>query len=488
MNAHTPISIQTTHGRLALIRDPLRTLGFMRRLRGGRVGDLGRLPRHAGVVLIGLAAVWAPVVAYLTLAPKSYTSGFTLILPGAGSAASVNLSDLGQASSSAASAFSSSSLSPTVTYERLLGADRVIAAAAASREEETGAFGKPRVKLADQTSLVAVEVKGPSPEIARRRAEALLASFQSELDRLRADEAASKQDASAAAIADYETAVADIRRKITAWQRETGLVSRAQYAGMVMDADALARKLEALESDLSARREEALRLTDALGVDAPTAAATLKLHADPEFQRTVAEMAEHAAAVSIARGQYGARHPVVVNASLRETGARSRAEARAIAATAIAPNAVAAVIDMAATGERARLLGRLVEASAQVEALAAERRAVASRLVDRRAEVMALIDAAAALDDLERDYQVAEAVFASAMARSDATKTDIYASYPLVQVLEDPATPEKPSSPRKLIALAAGIAASLMMIGGLTLGWLRRPLIDMLLAPRAEAA
>jgi len=88
---------------------------------------------------------------------------------------------------------------------------------------------------------------------------------------------------------------------------------------------------------------------------------------------------------------------------------------------------------------------------------------------------------AARLDDLTRDYQVAETVFSSALARANTTKADVYASYPLVQVLADASLPQSPTSPQPVIAIAAGIAATLMIVIGLLLAWARRPLIDKLL-------
>ena len=96
----------------------------------------------------------------------------------------------------------------------------------------------------------------------------------------------------------------------------------------------------------------------------------------------------------------------------------------------------------------------------------------------------ALLEPATRLKDLQRDFAVAEAVFASAIARGQTSRSDRFASYPLVQVLEDPSLPEHPSSPRRKLAIAAGGAATIFLIIGLSLGWLRRPLIDRLLAER----
>jgi uncharacterized protein involved in exopolysaccharide biosynthesis len=72
-------------------------------------------------------------------------------------------------------------------------------------------------------------------------------------------------------------------------------------------------------------------------------------------------------------------------------------------------------------------------------------------------------------------------VFASAIARAQSSKLDVYASYPLVQVLENPSLPTKPSSPNHKLALMAGIAATLMLLFSLAMGWIRIVLISRLL-------
>ena len=89
--------------------------------------------------------------------------------------------------------------------------------------------------------------------------------------------------------------------------------------------------------------------------------------------------------------------------------------------------------------------------------------------------------AAASLQDLERDFSVAEAVFASAIARAQSSKSDVYASYPLVQVLENPSLADRPSSPNRKLAIAAGVAATMMMLLSLLMGWVRMAVISRLL-------
>ena len=112
-----------------------------------------------------------------------------------------------------------------------------------------------------------------------------------------------------------------------------------------------------------------------------------------------------------------------------------------------------------------------------------------STFVNRRFNAYALWPRerlAARLEDLQRDFSVAEAVFASAIARTQSSKTDIYASYPLVQVLEDPSLPDGPSSPKRKLAVVAGVAATVLLLFSLSLAWIRLALIRRLLFTKAE--
>lgn len=139
-------------------------------------------------------------------------------------------------------------------------------------------------------------------------------------------------------------------------------------------------------------------------------------------------------------------------------------------------------LDLAPSGVRADLLSQLVAKDAERAGLAQELSALRDQLAAAARDLDGKRAAAAALQDLERDFAVAEAIFASAIARAQSGKSDFYASYPLVQVLENPSLPERPSSPNKKLALAAGGAATFMMLIGLLIGWTRQALIGRLLS------
>jgi uncharacterized protein involved in exopolysaccharide biosynthesis len=451
---------------------------------GGGLGDLGRLPRYLAFALLGATLIWAPITGYLKTAPERFRSTASLILPGSGASASLNLNGIGQASSYASSAFASNAVSPTETYKRLLGADRILAAAAQTLNMARADLGSPRISLVDQTSLIHIETVGNSPEDAQARGDAILAAFFAELDALRADEVDTREGSGLQAMEDYRGSVAATRRDIARMQADSGLLSMQQYEDLV-DRH-IARESQALElaALLSDKTAEVARLEDQLGVRAPLAATTLKLFADGSFLRMLDEVALHEAALAEARAAYGPHHPRVEEAAHARAAALAAARALAAKVTGLGA-ADLDRLDLAPAGVRADLLAQLVEKDASRAGTAQELGTLRAQLAAGAADLEVKRVAAAALQDLERDFAVAEAVFASAIARTQSGKSDFYASYPLVQVLENPSLPDRPSSPNRKLAWAAGGAATVMMLFGLMIGWTRQALLGRLIAAPA---
>ena len=306
-----------------------------RALVGGALSDLGRLPRYMAFALLGGAMIWAPITGYLKTAPERYKSVASLILPGSGASASLNLNGIGQASSYASSAFASNAVSPTETYKRLLGADRILAEAARSLEIPQSALGRPRVNLVDQTSLIHIEMVGDSPIDAQARADAILAAFFAELDALRTDEVDTREDSGLQAIADYRRSVSETRAEIAALQAESGLLSMDQYEDLVDRHLALTSRVQELSAVLSDKSAEVAQLESRLGVDARKAAATLKLFADGSYVKMLQEGAVFEAALAEAQAHYGPSHPKVQEARQARDGAAAVALDLAVAITAL---------------------------------------------------------------------------------------------------------------------------------------------------------
>ncbi|KZY36120.1 hypothetical protein A3731_16210 [Roseovarius sp. HI0049] len=470
---------------LSICRSPLRSLSWRRILTGGRLSDAGRLPRYLAIFLLGASALWAPIMGYLATAPLKFSSHASLILPGSGASASVNLNNIGQASSYANSAFSNGSVSPTETYKRLIGADRILDTAAESLGLARSALGQPRVTLVDQTSLIHIEVKGASAEEAQHYGEALLAAFFDEIDKLRSDELATREVSGAGAIEDYTQSVRDTRAAITELQQRSGLTTAAQYHEQVAAHDRLKQQHQEMEAEFGNQSEKVAALEAALNLPPESAAATLKLYADAPYLALLEDVSAHSATLAQAAASYGPRHPARVKAEEAFVAARESALARASKVTGLSADALKG-LDRAPEGQRAALLSELVRENALRAGLEKQLATLDARIKAEESRLEGLAALASELEDRQRDFAVAEAVFASAIARTQSTKSDVYASYPLVQVLENPSLPEHPSSPRRKLAIGAGVAATFMLLMGLVLAWVRKPLISRLLEKPAD--
>lgn len=470
--------------RVRLLRTPIRTLSLRRMVRGGRLNDVGRLPRYALLVGLVLSAIWIPIGLYLGLAAPTYMSSVSLILPGTGVSSSVNLSEIGQASTSANSPYSSSSISPTVTYQKLVQSQRVVGLAAQNARIPNDVFGRPRVKLVDQTSLMEIQMKGASPDEAKAKAEAMLAAFLSELDALRDDEMARRESSVTGTVKKYQDAVNAIRDRISALQIETGLSSTDQFSGIVQRNEELMANIAEGQAELDRVGTSVDSLSSLLGISSESAALTIKLQADPEYAAHSAALSELSAKLAELGNLYGPHHPEVTDARKRHIGTRLKMLDRAMLVTGLGMEELQTELERAASGERGALLAKLVSETAKRDGLTARLAVLRDKLAGNQARLVDLTEAASRLDRLNRDYKVAEAVFTSALARLNVSKTDIFASYPMVQIAEPPSLPWKPSSPNTILAIVAGIMATFCAVVGLVLFWVRRPLIDKLTGAR----
>lgn len=415
---------------------------------------------------VSVAGCFTIATAYMVLVPKSYTSEWSVILPGAGSDTRLALDGIGQAQSSASSPFSDKSLSPKVNYKEIAESRPVLQAAAKSINVTEKEFGKPKIKLVDQASIIQFEITGRSPEEARRRSWALFEAFRQRLDALRLDEVHSKNTSLRASIGDVEIGLKTARQKLLDLQTESGLASIEQYNQLVSSIETLRRDQAITRATVAEKRSAFEAVRRELNLGQSEAAQLLRLSADPELRELSATFAKASAAYAEVATRFMAEHPRVVDARAKLASIKDALRAK----LGGNPDSQIAVLKaLPLDNERVlTLMASLIEKAAEAagqEARLAEIDRIMADIEDRRAKLGAV---AAHLDDLQRDHMIANAVFSAALARLDASKSDQYASYPLAQMLSEPTLPESPSSPRMLFAAIAAFGGSTL----LCLGWL----------------
>ena len=423
---------------------------------------------------VSLFGLWAAALVFLQTAPPKYTSNWTLILPGATASANVSLDSIGQASPVVSSPFASSTLSPKVIYKAIAESDRVRGLAARSLDMPFGEFGMPRITLIEQTALINLTMTGRSPEEAQAKANALNHALEEQLDALRKDEIARRAAAVQDSLRDYDTSLQAARQHILDFQQATGLVSTKQFDELALSIEELKRKLANQHAVLAGSEAQHQGLVENLDLSPDLAAKALMIQADPAFAELVREHAEATTMLANRLSRFGPNHPQVVAERARQQAALSGMLAIAGHVLPDASPDLLRRLGLVDSPARAELFQQLVRESAELDGTRQEVAVLEGELQQLEANLSQRSRQAAHLEDLQRDHLVAEAVFTSAIARVDTNRADIYASYPMVQMLAEPNLPPSPSSPRKGLVLAGAAAGSLLAMAAWTFAWLRQ--------------
>ena len=426
-------------------------------------------PRIAG----SIAPVWLLAAGYYFLMPPIYTSNWSLILPASNSGSTVTLESIGQSTTTPNQPFGNITLSPKVIYREIANSDQVRQAAAASLALDTTAFPRPRIKLIDETSLMMFQITGRSPEDAQARAKALMTAFSTQLEMLRRDELEKRSASVQGSLKLYEATLKAARDKILEFQRASGMLSLSQYNEAVSGAEVIRRKLAELRTGLQKVQAEQIALRGRIGVMPDAAAAGLKLVADPAFAKLAAGFAEANAQYHEDSLRLGPNHPARLAAKSRLDAAMDQLH-RIARASNVGPGVDVQKLALFVNGShQADMLRSVVGNEAMIEGLGREVNALEAELTRLEGEISRMSGDAAKLEYLKKDHLVAEAVYTSAVARLDTSRTDQFSSYPMVQILSEPDLPVIRTQPRLSYAVAGGVAGTILILLAWGAAWAR---------------
>jgi uncharacterized protein involved in exopolysaccharide biosynthesis len=422
-------------------------------------------------VPLSIVAIWALALTVATLLPKTYRTSWSLILPISSASSTVSLDSIGQSTVQPGQPFSNVTLSPKVIYREILGSERLAADAARRLGMARDDFGRVRVRSVDETALLNLEISGRSAEETLAKAKALNAAFADKLDQLRSDEAERRAQTVRESLKRYEATLGDVRQRITQFQRETGFLSSNQFSDAAQAVEIARRKTTELTADIKKIAEERAALTRQLGLSADDAATALKIAADPSVQALVRTYSETNATIRENEQRYGTRHPSIAIATSKRAGVIQ--ELKAIASTqGVIGHSDAKLIGFAVVAsQQSELMRGLVQSDIQLGGRRAELEAVKSELARLERDAQRLSVDATRFEGLKKDLLVAEAVYTSAAARLDTNRSDVFASYPLVQHLSQPELPKGPQRLHMIFAIAAASVGTLFILFAWGLSW-----------------
>jgi len=426
--------------------------------------------------LIANATLWGVALIYLAIAKPVYISKWALILPGSGGGISVNLTNIGQTSSSSDSPFGNAAADPRANYQFLVTSEEVLADAAAQLKIKPQELGKPKVKLVDNTLIMELEVAGPSPQDAQRQSLAIYEALKTKLDFLRREEVAKREEGSQGSLDSAQEKLKIAQQDLSEYKAMSGLISSDQIKDLSNNIEQL-RKQKAEGYALVKQTTNRLnQLSFDLNLSVPEAANAFTLQADQLFQQNLKDYSESSALMIVLKAKWGDNHPLVIKEEARkgatETALMDRAST--ILGRKVSPSALAKLnIKSDNSGGRESLIRDLVTAQSEQKGVTAQNQALSEQITELESRLKSLVQKETKLDNLLREVQVAQAIFTSTLAKQDLGKTDTYAVYPIIQIIAKPSLPEEQSSPNAAIVILGTGIASIFITAAIVILWQR---------------
>lgn len=420
------------------------------------------------------------VILYLHKAP-SYTSDMEMVLPGTGSSNSVSLDNVGQVVSQTNTPFSGGGFNPRVNYKEMLSSRGVRARAANKLNLTIEELGKPRIKLTEQTSIISLSMRANSKELAQAKTIVMYESLQEELSSLRADEVNKRDESINLVLDQYRVKMNIARNAIVDFQQRSIVVSIDQMDQLVRTLSSVKEKNVYVKAEAKETQEYIYQLSEELGVSPKLAGQAFALQSDVEFRAYTNELKDSLIKLTEYSSRWGINHPKVKAQQKRLTFTRTAINKRTHEMYGVNTTEVFNSLNLDLNPDRSELFAQLIATYAKQkgqESMLTELTRSEKHLADQlKVYSREIVE----LERLHREFNMSEAIFTSAAARLEASKSDIFASYPVLQMLTTPSFPEKQSSPKNVIAFAGALAGFIFITLGLLILSQRNKLINIIL-------
>lgn len=417
------------------------------------------------VILFMLAAL------FIIFSKPVYNSSWTLLLPGTSRVSTLNLESIGEAVTTSNSAYGNVSISPKSTYKEIALSDSVIIEAANSMDITSAEFGRPKIKLIDQTPAMLFSVKASNSEQAQQKAVAFNQAFQLRLDKLRKDEISHQQTALNSQLKAARTSLTKARNKMSEYQTVSRVISDEQFQELATNTEKVRLQHAQEDSELQRLSGYVNELQNALQINIDQAHEISLLQSDKAINSMLSKLGELRAETAANKSKLAAKHIKMILLE-KETSALEQNLFSTIQDTSNTLAQLKKQKLLSLLREESRsVLEDLILSYAKMKGQKQQVVSLAQKLNEFEHRLSEHSNDAAKLSDLKRNHQIAEAIFSSALAKIDTGGLDVFATYPLTQMLTEPGDSVKKSTLKIKLMIAASIIASLLyMLGVLALG------------------
>jgi uncharacterized protein involved in exopolysaccharide biosynthesis len=426
-------------------------------------------------------AVWGLAFTYLKKTPLAFTSELVIHVAGSSPGVSVNLPSIGQANTSSSTSFGAHS-DPRENYKLMATSATVLKTAAESLEMPESQFGKPNLELINNTTLLLLEVNARDPKMAEKKAWALYQALYKRLNVLRSQEQEERDKAVQQVLEDTRVKLTDAQNKLSSYKLQSGFNSSDQIKDLIGSMGNLQTELIDAIAQYRQTNDSLQQLASTLRLSPQNAADALVLQTDQEFQKTLIEYTDATTILTNLLPSRGINYPDVVEARQKQQASLKALLQRGQKLLGIPVEQLSLerlILDNSnGSGvKRGDLFVQLVKTNADLKGLEGQITALKEQINNLKSELNTLTEQESIHDNLDRNLQIAQAVFASTLTKIDLSKGDPFASFPMIQIIEEPSLPTEPSAPKPKLVMAGAFVGSLFVSAGLTLLWWREPLL-----------
>lgn len=416
--------------------------------------------------LIGLnGAIVGAVITIATLSPRTWTANAQLILPDTTTNLDASLGTLGQLKDRGV-AFTNE-LNPLKVLTSIITSDDAIRPVFLSDPEKDrfrslSSYKKLfKVKPADQSTTIQLEVTASESELAKQRAERLIESYQERLNKLRQGTANAREVFTQTQLKEAEGNLQLVKSKLAQFKNSTGFVSgEEQTKNLVAAINALRTTQTDVLAQEKATATRSQELSRTLGMTPQQAIDSLRLSENKEYQTLRQKLTELNTEIAVSRGTLTEEHPTVRSLSQQRQKLLNALNRQL---NVVVPSADG--IDTNFGGNNFKdatieLIAELIQVDSESKGLKQQALILQNQLQKLQAELKNISTLQSQLLDLQRQYDIAEGVYKGIVAQLEQSKIVAFNSYPNLQVLDQPSVDPKPTSPKKSLMAIGGILTS----------------------------
>ncbi|HEY9778724.1 MAG TPA: hypothetical protein V6D09_01055, partial [Leptolyngbyaceae cyanobacterium] len=302
--------------------------------------------------------------------------------------------------------------------------------------------------------------------------------LEARLDKLRSQELIRRDASSKTALNSSQKKVEIAQNRLSNYKALSGLDSGEQLRDLSINIEQLRRQ----QAEILAQQQQAStrlkQLSANLNLSAQQAADAFVLQTDQIFQQNLKDYSESSAALDVLSSKFLPNYPQVV----AQRAARDAAQAALLKRSQSllgrqVDQAILQQLNLSNSNSgspRERLFQELITVQADQKGLQVQAQTLARQIAKLEDRHKKLAQQESTLDALSRDRQVAETVFSSTLTKTDLDKSNVFGSYPLLQIVTEPTLAEIPTWPNKGFVLIGTALCSFLVDAGIVLMWLNQ--------------